>query len=295
MSQKNTKNSIFQVGALLGPATILVTLMFIIPLIYFLRNSFNFFVSGELMKPGWTLESYIKFFHDPYFLKILWRTIYIAFLSTVISLILGFPMAYMLARTRSRFKSFIIMLIVFPLLIGNIIRDIGWLSMFSESGLINKLLLDWGLIHHPIQFVNTPLAVIIGITNVVLPYMILTLQSVLERIDLALEEAAYDLGASRFTVTKSILLPLAMPGILVGTLFVFVLSMNAYTTPLIIGGPHVKMMAPELYSQITQVSNWPMGATMAVILIVVTLAMSGVYYSIMRKFTVSTSGTEVKG
>jgi putative spermidine/putrescine transport system permease protein len=290
-------NQALVVGPLMGPTTIIVTLMFLLPLIIFLRSSLNEFVPGQFMKSAWTLESFQNFLTDPYYLNILWRTFYISLSSTLLSLVLGFPVAYFLVRTKSKRKSIIIMLIVFPLLVGNMIRNVGWIALFSGSGLVNRWMMSIGLIQEPMQILQTPFSVIIAITNVVLPYMVLTLQSVLERIDPALEEAAYDLGASRWTVMKSIVLPLGMPGILAGTLFVFVLSMNSYTTPLVIGGPKVQMMAPALYSQITQASNWPMGAAMALILIVFTLALSLAYLMVMEKFTGKTSaaGTEVKG
>ena len=285
------------VGPLIGPATILVTIMFLLPLIIFLRSSLNEFVPGQFMKSAWTFASFQKFLTDPYYLNILWRTFYISIASTLLALVLGFPIAYFIVRTKSKRKSIIIMLVVFPLLVGNMIRNVGWIALFSGSGLVNRWMMSLGLVDEPLQILQTPFSVTIAITNVVLPYRVLTLQSVLERIDPALEEAAYDLGASRWTVMKSIVLPLGMPGILAGTLFVFVLSMNSYTTPLVIGGPKVQMMAPALYSQISQASNWPMGAAMAVILIVFTLVLSITYLMVMERFTgkASVAGTEVKG
>jgi putative spermidine/putrescine transport system permease protein len=286
-----------QAGVLITPATILLTIMFLLPLLYFLRNSFNTFVPGSSMEIAWSLKSYIEFFTTPYYTSILWNTVYISILSTVLSLILGFPIAYVIARSRGKWKGLLIMLVVFPLLIGNIIRDVGWIALFSETGMINQWIKALGISSKPIQILHTPFAVIVAITNVVLPFMVLSLQSVIEKINPALEEAAIDLGASRWAVTKDILLPLAMPGIMAGTLFVFILSMNAYTTPLIIGGTEVKMMAPALYSQISEVSNWPMGAAMAVILILMTLISSFLYLKVIErpsKFNVSTN-TEVKG
>ncbi|PKC52192.1 ABC-type spermidine/putrescine transport system, permease component I, partial [Rhizophagus irregularis] len=246
---------------------------------------------------AWTLENFVEFFSDSYFLNILWNTILISFVATIFSLILAFPIAYLLARTKSKFKGILIGLVVFPLLVGNIVRDIGWIALFSETGLINELLLAIGIIDTPESFLGTHIAVIIAISNVVLPYMIISIQSVIENINPSLEESAKDLGASNWMVMRSIVIPLAMPGILAGTLFVFILSMNAYTTPLIIGGTKVQMMAPALDSQITEVSNWPLGSAMAVVLIAITLITSVIYLRVMEK---SSSGninasTEVKG
>nr|WP_279588072.1 ABC transporter permease [Thalassobacillus devorans] len=211
---------------------------------------------------------------------------------------MAFPIAYILARMTSNWKGVLIALVVFPLLVGNIVRDIGWISFFSENGLVNRIITKIGLTDGPVQFLETPPAVIIAIANVVLPYMILTIQSVIERINPALEEAAIDLGASRWKVIRTVLIPIAMPGILAGTLFVFILSMNAYTTPLVIGGTKVQMMAPALYAQINEVSNWPMGSAMAIILITITLLSSILYLRVIERTTSGSNHattTEVKG
>lgn len=294
---KNRHYKFVSISSLIAPATILVTFLFIFPLFNFLRTSFDRNISGGFFESAWTLENFIEFFSDKYFLNILWNTIYIAVASTILTLILAFPIAYLLARTKSKLKGVLIGLVVFPLLVGNIVRDIGWIALFSETGLVNEFLLSIGLIHNPQTFLGTHLAVIIAISNVVLPYMIISIQSVIENINPSLEESARDLGASNWMVMKTILIPLAMPGIMAGTLFVFILSMNAYTTPLIIGGTKVQMMAPALYSQITEVSNWPLGAAMAVVLITITLVSAMFYLRVMEK---SSSGkinasTEVKG
>lgn len=272
--------------------------MFLLPLIYFLRVSFNQNILGGFMESAWTIENYIGFFTDPYFLKILWNTIYISIAATLLTLVMAFPIAYILARMTSNWKGVLIALVVFPLLVGNIVRDIGWISFFSENGLVNRIITKIGLTDGPVQFLETPPAVIIAIANVVLPYMILTIQSVIERINPALEEAAIDLGASRWKVIRTVLIPIAMPGILAGTLFVFILSMNAYTTPLVIGGTKVQMMAPALYAQINEVSNWPMGSAMAIILITITLLSSILYLRVIERTTSGSNHattTEVKG
>ncbi|BDH60694.1 ABC transporter permease [Lysinibacillus sp. PLM2] len=294
---KSNSHKFISISSLIAPATILVTFLFILPLVNFLRTSFNRNIPGGSYESAWTLENFVEFFSDSYFLNILWNTILISFVATIFSLILAFPIAYLLARTKSKFKGILIGLVVFPLLVGNIVRDIGWIALFSETGLINELLVAIGIIDTPESFLGTHIAVIIAISNVVLPYMIISIQSVIENINPSLEESAKDLGASNWMVMRSIVIPLAMPGILAGTLFVFILSMNAYTTPLIIGGTKVQMMAPALYSQITEVSNWPLGSAMAVVLIAITLITSVIYLRVMEK---SSSGninasTEVKG
>jgi len=282
-------------ASLVSPATLLITVMFVLPLLLFIRFSFNQFVPGEFMKTAWTLENYIKFLSDPYYLKILFRTIAIAVASTVLALILAFPVAHFLARLRKRWKSILIIIVVFPLLLGNVIRAMGWIAVYSQAGLMNQLLQSFGAISSPLQILQTPFAVTVVLAAVVMPYMILTLQAVLEKIQPDLEEAARDLGASAWQVFRLIILPLAMPGILAGTLLVFVLCMNAYATPILIGGPKVLMMAPALYSQIQDVSNWPLGGAMAVVLIAVTLVTAALYSRILSRmyFRSIEGGTQV--
>lgn len=291
------RHKLLEIGGLITPATILITILFLVPLLNFLRTSFNKNIPGGSMEAAWSLENYINFFIDPFFLEIMWNTIYIAFSSTLLTFILAFPVAYLLARTTSKWKGVLTALVIFPLLVGNIVRDIGWIALFSEQGLFNNLLIRSHIIETPLEILGTPIAVIIAIANVVLPYMILSIQSVIEGVSPSLEEAAIDLGASKWTVIKTIVMPLAMPGILAGTLFVFILSMNAYTTPLIIGGTSVRMLAPALYSQITEVSNWPMGAAMAVVLILITLLSSILYLRVIEKSSLNNvnASTGVKG
>jgi putative spermidine/putrescine transport system permease protein len=285
------------VSSLVAPATILVTFLFVFPLINFLRTSFSKNISGGFYESAWTLENFIEFFTDSYFLNILWNTVLISIASTILTLILAFPIAYLLARTQSKYKGILLGLVVFPLLVGNIVRDVGWIALFSEAGLVNEVLVSLGLVSNPSTYLGTHIAVIIAISNVVLPYMIVSIQSVIENISPSLEESAIDLGASKWKVMRTILIPLAMPGIMAGTLFVFILSMNAYTTPLIIGGTKVQMMAPALYSQITQVSNWPMGSAMAVVLILLTLTASVFYLKVVEKTSTGnfSAKTGVKG
>ncbi|MDE2571071.1 MAG: ABC transporter permease [bacterium] len=239
-----------------------------------LRYSLNQYVPGGLMKRTVTLANYAQFATNPYYERILLTTVEVAVICTVASLILAFPVAYFLARMRSRIKSVLFILVVFPLLVGNVVRAAGWTAFLGDNGLLNGALERLHLIAEPIQIMHTPMAVMIGITAVVTPYMILTLQSVLERIDASVEEAAANLGASPLTTFMRVTLPLSMPGVIAGTSLVFILCMNAYATPLLLGGARFKMMAQAVYDHIEQSQNWPLGAALAFVLVIVTLAMT---------------------
>ncbi len=264
-----------RLGASLAfPASLVVLVIVLLPILMMFRYSFNAYDPIEIMKEGFTLDNYRKFFGDTYYRNIFLTTLKVALLCTFLALLMGFPVAYFLARTQTRFKSLLIILLVFPLLVGNVVRAAGWMVVLGNAGAVNALLRWLGLIDEPIKLLYTPLAVVIGTTAVVLPFMILTLQSVLEGIDFSLEEAARNLGASQATTFGRVIVPLAAPGVAAGTLLVFILCMNAYATPVLLGGTGITMMAPSLYAQITKASNWPFGSAMALVLVGATLAIA---------------------
>ena len=269
-------------AGLVMPATLLVILVLALPLVILFRYSLNQFVPGKFMIEALTAENYVKFFSDSYYLGVFGTTLRVAVICTAISIVLAFPVAYFLARTTSRHKSLLIILAVFPLLVGNVVRAAGWIAMLGTKGAVNATLLKIGLIAEPLTLMYTPTAVVIGIVAVVLPYMILTLQSVLEGIDYSLEEAALNLGARPATVFWRVILPLALPGGVAGTVLVFILCMNAYATPVLLGGPSFKMMAPALYDQIARASNWPFGAALAFILMTATLILTAISTAVMQ-------------
>ena len=180
-----------------------------------------------------------------------------------------------MARTQSRCKHLLIISIVLPLFVGNAVRAAGWMVVFGNKGFVNASLMGLGLIDKPLEIMFTENAVIIGIIAVNLPFMVLSLQSVIEGIDRAVEEAAFSLGAPPLTMFRRVLWPLALPGILAGTILTFILAMNAYATPFLLGGPLFKMMAPLVYNQFTQQTNWPFGGAIAFILMAVTLSPDG--------------------
>ncbi|TMJ29450.1 MAG: ABC transporter permease [Alphaproteobacteria bacterium] len=262
-------------SALIGPATIFIAVCLLAPLAILLRYSLNDFVPAKkMMVEAVTIANYVKFFTDPYYTTILGTTVRIAVTVTVACLIIGFPLAYVVARTQSRFKHLLIIAIVLPLFVGNAVRAAGWMVVFGSKGFFNSALMGLGLITTPFEIMFTEKAVIIGIIAVNLPFMVLSLQSVIESIDRAVEEAAFSLGAPPLTMFRRVLWPLALPGILAGTILTFILAMNAYATPFLLGGPLFKMMAPVIYNEFTQKTNWPFGAAIAFILMAVTLSLT---------------------
>ncbi len=260
---------------LIVPASIFVAFCLLAPLAILFRYSLNEFVTTKkVMVEAVTVANYVKFFTDPYYTTILGVTVRVAVTVTAVCLVLGFPLAYVVARTQSRFKHLLIISIVLPLFVGNAVRAAGWMTVFGNRGFLNTTLQWLGLIDKPLEIMFTETAVIVGIIAVNLPFMVLSLQSVIEGIDRSVEQAAFSLGAPPGTMFRRVLWPLALPGILAGTILTFILAMNAYATPFLLGGPLFKMMAPLIYNQFTQQTNWPFGGAIAFILMTVTLGLT---------------------
>ena len=260
--------------ALLAPATIFIAASLLAPLAILFRYSLNDFVARtKTMVEALTVKNYVTFFTDPYYTSALGTTIKVALMVTVACLVIGFPLAYVVARTQSRFKHLLIIAIVLPLFVGNSVRAAGWMVVFGNKGFFNATLMGLGLIGKPIEIMFTEKAVIIGIIAVNLPYMVLTLQSVLEGIARHLEEAAFSLGAGPWLMFRRVLWPLALPGIIAGAILCFILAMNAYATPVLLGGPQFKMMGPLVFGQF-RLNNWPFGAAIAFVLMTATLVLT---------------------
>src|SRR5713101_5266518 len=180
---------------LMGPATVFVTIGLLIPILILFRYSLNAFVPGKLMVEALTLENYVLFFTDPYYTAAFYRTLRVAVIVTAGCLVLAFPLAYKLARTQSRFKNLLIMLIVLPMFVGNAVRAAGWMTLLGSKGMLNFTLISLGIVDQPLNLMYTETAVIIGLIAVSLPLMVLTLQSVIEGIPRSIDEAALSLGA----------------------------------------------------------------------------------------------------
>lgn len=267
------RSLILSASTLIGPATAIVALGVIAPLLILFRYSLNKYDPRLLMIEAVTPANYVKFFTDPFYLGVFFTTLRVALLCTAICIVLGFPLAYVLARTETRFKNLLIIGVVIPLFVGNAVRAAGWMALFGSRGFLSVTLMNIGLTTAPTEIMFSETAVVIGIIAVNLPYMVLTLQSVLEGIGRNLEEAAFSLGAPPMAMFRRVLWPLALPGIAAGTILTFILAMNAYATPVLLGGPEFRMMAPLVYGQF-QLNNWPFAAAVAFILMSTTLLLT---------------------
>ena len=261
-------------AAMLAPASIMVAIGIVIPIVILFRYSLNQFTPAKMMVDAFTAENYVKFFTDPFYIAVLLRTIRVAASCTAICVVLGFPMAYVLARTRSRYKNLMLLIVILPLFVGNAVRAAGWMVLFGNRGFVNAVAMSLGLAREPLQLMYTEFAVIVGIVAVNLPFVVLTLQAVLEGIERPIEEAALGLGASPLGTFRHVILPLAMPGVTTATILSFILAMNAYATPVLLGGPTFHMMGPTVYNQFAGLTNWPFGAALAFVLMTATLLLT---------------------
>jgi putative spermidine/putrescine transport system permease protein len=266
---------VLRAGALVVPALLLVCAFLLAPLVLILRFSLDVYDPATLMKGVFSLENYVKLFKDPFYTGVLVFTLQIAALSTVICLVLGYPVAYFISRSPSeKLRSLLIIVTVLPLLMGNAVRSAAWMVVMSSNGLINGVLKSVGLIDEPVKILYTPTAVVIGLVSVLMPFAIITLQSVLDSIPQSLEEASRSLGYSPLRTMVAVVMPLSIPGIVAAGAICFCLAMNAYATPVLIGGPSVHMMGPLVFQQIAKVGNWPFGSALAWVLMAVTLVLT---------------------
>lgn len=268
------------------PATVLVFALLVLPMAGLFRMSLNLYSPTELMVEALSWKNYATAITDPFYQKIFLITVAVAVGCTLLCLILSIAPAYWLARMESRWKSVIMIVTMFPLLVGNVVRSAGWMAILSTDGFVNGIVKSLGFA--PWQLLYTPFAVVVGTAAVVLPYMILTLASVIETVPRQTEEAAANLGARPLTVMWRVLLPQAAPGLLAGSILVFIMSMNAYATPVLLGGPNFRMLAPTVYDQFVRVGNWPFGAALAFVLLFSTLFLTvvvsrGLQRSLQRK------------
>ena len=259
---------------ILLPTLAVFGLIFAAPLADLILLSFHRMSGPAQVDAAYTLANYRAFVTDPFYLEMLLRTCGLGTLVTLGCLVVGYPVAYYLARTPSRWRGFALFLVISPLLVSAIVRNIGWFPLLSQSGAVNWLLLKLGLIVTPLSLINNFTGVVIGLVHALLPFMILTLTTVIQRIEGDLEEAAANLGAGPLQTFWRVLLPLSLPGVVSGSLLVFAMAISAYTTPAILGGNRVLVMATYIAQQFRTVLNYPAGGTAAALLLLFAIVLT---------------------
>lgn len=246
------------------PCLILVAYFMIVPLIDTIIPTFT-------ETKGGMFSAYTNFFKDPYMMAIFYRTIKIALISSIICMFIGVPTAYFISRVSKNVRGLFIALTIFPILTNSVVRSFAWMSILGKNGIINILLLKFNIINEPLSLMYTEGAILVGTVYIFLPLMIISLVGVLENIEGDLLEAAESLGANKVTAFFKVIFPLSLPGLIVGTVLVFTGSLTAYTTPQLLGGNKNTVLATLIYQKTMTLGDWQAAATVATIMIVVTL------------------------
>ncbi len=249
---------------LLVPGIILLIVFLVMPLI-------SIFMPTIFPEGSFTLSSYVSFFKDPLNVKIFIRTLKIALITTIICVILGVPAAYYMSRCKKSLKSLLMTISIFPLLTNSVIRSFAWITILGKNGFINRLLAGLGLIDQPLSMLYTEFAIVIGSVYLFLPLMLTTLAGVMDTIENDMMEAAESLGANRFVAFLKVILPLSLPGIIVGSTLVFTGTLSAYTTPQLLGGNKNTVMATFIYEKAMSLGDWQGTSVVAVVMIITTV------------------------
>src|ERR671916_1706564 len=252
-------------AGLLAPVTFWLGLFFLVPLLLILIFSFG--TSGVYggITLGFNPGNYLKVF-DPLYMEIVVRTFVIAAVNTIICLLLGYPLAYFIAFKGRRWRNVLILLVMVPFWTSFLIRAYAWVVILSGNGIANKTLQFLGIADEPINMIFTPQAVTLGLAYAYLPFMILPLYAALEKFDVRLKEAAQDLGASRWHTFWRVTFPLSMPGVIAGSILVFIPSAGEFVIPDLLGGSRTVMTGILIQQQFLQARDWAFGSALSVML-----------------------------
>jgi ABC-type spermidine/putrescine transport system permease subunit I len=244
---------------LAAPYALFLLVLLVVPFVNVALFSVHAYSPTKILLPELTLDNYRKIF-DFYYLRLFGRTLRLGLITTVICALLGYPLAYFLARARPRVVTLGLFLLIMPLMVSTVIRVFGWIVILGRKGLINEALLGLGL--EPIKLLYSETAVVIGLVNIFMPFMVLPLLASIERIPPSLEEAAQNLGANWLQMFRRVILPLSLPGLI---------SISAFVTPALMGNSRERMAAQQIYDEVLVSFNWPSASSLALTLVLLTL------------------------
>jgi putative spermidine/putrescine transport system permease protein len=259
---------------LILPSALLFGLFFFLPI--GLMAVMSLLTGNPVVMPrvAFTARHYARIVEDSYYLEVIWTTIRIGLWTTLIALLIGYPLAHWMARIRSRAgHALLLMAVLAPMLTGIVVRTFAWMTLLSDKGVINQTLISLGLITKPLQLMYNETGIIIGLVHIYVPFMVLTLTGVIGRIDERLEQAAENLGASPLRAFLEVTLPLSLPGILAGSLLVFALAISAYVTPILLGGFQIMTLPILIYQQISANFNIGFAAALGMVLLAISFSL----------------------
>jgi len=266
----------------IGTVSIWLVVLVLVPSVMVLVMSFLQYSEKELFLSIFTLHNYVELF-DSVFFKVLVSSFRLALYTTFITLMIAYPFSYNLARYKGRLKSLLMVLIIIPFWTSSLIRTYAMVMILKTNGLLNTFLLWTGIISEPLKLMYTETAVLIGMVYSLLPFMILPLYAVLEKFDYRLIEAAKDLGAGRIQTFRHVVLPLTMPGIIAGSMLVFLPSLSLFYISDLLGGAKTLLIGNFIKNQFLFTRNWPLGSAASMMLTVLMFLLMYAYYKSSRR------------
>ena len=268
---------------LIAPTVLFLLLCFAWPVLQMMALSLTSQVIDGATVEGWTLGNYVRLFSTDLYVRVLLRTVRIAGSASLLSALLAYPLAIAIARGSPRMARWVTIVVVAPLLVNVVVRSYGWSAILNRTGALAWLLKSSGLATNPAPLLYTEWAVLIACIHVYLPFMVMPLATAISRIDRSVEEAARIAGATRAATFFRILLPLSLPGLSVGISLVFSLAAAAYVTPQILGGNLSPLLGTLVEQQIVSLSDWPFGAAISTMLIVIVLGINLVFLKLVNR------------
>ena len=265
------------------PGVLFFALLLGAPMVMTFLLSLHSYDFNTGIQTDWTIANYIEVLGDPYFQKIFARTFGLSLLVTVICILIGVPEAYVLSRLSSKWRSIFLLIVLGPLLISVVVRTLGWALFFGGNGVLTMISQALGFGDEPVSLMFTFTGMTIALVHVLVPFMVISVWASLQKIDPQSEDAGLSLGASKMTVLRRITLPQAMPGILSGSIIVFALTASAFATPAIIGGRRLKVVATAAYDEYLSTLNWPLGAAIAIILLLANILIIVSYNKVIER------------
>jgi len=266
---------------LLSPALATLLFLMVIPMAILLVYSFFRHIDIAVDEPAFQFASWREFFTDSYYHYGIWQTFRVSAITTVICMVVGYIPAYYIAHTTFRHKWLLMLLLILPFWVSFIIRTLSWIHILGKEGAINAVLLSLGIIDEPLKLLYTEGSVVLGMLHFLLPYMIINVYVSLEGIDRNLVSAARTLGCTPWEAFLQVTLPLSVPGLAAGTLLCFVLAAGSYVTPLLLGGPDDFLFGNLIFDAMLEEVNWPLGATLSFVLLVLLGAVVVIYNRFM--------------
>ena len=266
---------------LLAPPFAIALVFFVVPVMYLFWVSLHAASSSELYGATLTLRNYADVLGDAFYLGIVRRTLGVAAVILALCLFIGYPVAYFVALLPPRRRMLALLVLLFPLMVSNVVRAYGWVALLERRGVVNTTLRDLRIIDVPLDLLYTTSAVVVALMTILLPYMVISIANTLAALDRRYEEAAQALGAGPVRTFLHVTLPLSTPGIASGTLLVFLLTLSAYVTITLLGGPRSKLLVSLIYDNVTAF-QWPRAAALAFVLLALALAFTGLLLAVLR-------------